>query len=306
MLWIGVFSRLSVLVIARHLHRLPGLLLVASVSLAPAPSEATDIVAFGDSLSDIGNASILTSGGWPLDGYYYKGRFSNGPNWIDRVGDVLGTVVNPSLKGGADYAYGSARVSQTLFVPSLREQVTTYLKKTGGTADPKALYIVYGGFNDISGAFDTVNANAAVIKAANELTGLVGELALAGATAILVPTVVSVGRAPDSIRSGKSSSAAALTKLYNTVVDEGLTSSKALSGVSLSRPDFHGLEESIVASPASYGMINVTTACVRSGNLNFCESPDQYLFWDDIHHTAAGNSLFANVALDSLPASLKP
>lgn len=47
------------------------------------------IVAFGDSLSDIGNFYRLTGGVLPPPPYD-NGRFSNGPLWIEYLADDLG------------------------------------------------------------------------------------------------------------------------------------------------------------------------------------------------------------------------
>ena len=57
----------------------------------------TDIVAFGDSLSDTGNLFTLTSvagqPGFPLSPPYDNGRFANGPIWLEVLADGLGTAL---------------------------------------------------------------------------------------------------------------------------------------------------------------------------------------------------------------------
>lgn len=42
------------------------------------------LAVFGDSVSDNGNVYKLTDKQWP-PAKYYKGRFSNGPVWAERV-----------------------------------------------------------------------------------------------------------------------------------------------------------------------------------------------------------------------------
>ena len=58
----------------------------------------------------------------------------------------------------------------------------------------------------------------------------------------------------------------------------------------------------IVTDPAYYGFTNVTQPCL-TGEVNYsggtpCATPDQYLFWDELHPTAAGQQLVAQEAAD--------
>ena len=55
------------------------------------------IYAFGDSLSDVGNVFVGTSGTEPAP-HYFAGRFSNGPIWLDYLAAQLGNgPMIPSL-----------------------------------------------------------------------------------------------------------------------------------------------------------------------------------------------------------------
>ena len=83
-------------------------LCAVSLALVPAPTPAqipssfSDIVVFGDSLSDNGNLFRLTGQPPPP---YFKGRFSNGPVWVERLAAPLG------LDGITDFALGGATTS---------------------------------------------------------------------------------------------------------------------------------------------------------------------------------------------------
>ena len=82
------------------------------------------IYAFGDSLSDAGNLSVLTklAGTEPVSPPYYQEKygaisgnvFSNGPTWVQDLSTALnlGTLA-PSLVGGTDFAYGGAETGLT-------------------------------------------------------------------------------------------------------------------------------------------------------------------------------------------------
>src|SRR4051794_22252827 len=144
-------------------------ILMTSVSASAMP-----IVAFGDSLSDTGNDIIFTAGIIPPPAFYFKGRFSNGPVWLDQLGAELGSSVNPALNGGSNYAYGSARVTISPDVPSMSVQANAFLTTKAATgADPNSLYVVLGGANDVRDALGSANPIAAVTTAAQQLAGIV-------------------------------------------------------------------------------------------------------------------------------------
>jgi len=84
-------------------------LLLGSVVVAGKPKLPFDnMVVFGDSLTDTGN--IYISQGFPQSPCYFKGRYSNGPVWIEYLADTLSLPApTASLSGGLNYAYGGAR-----------------------------------------------------------------------------------------------------------------------------------------------------------------------------------------------------
>ena len=170
--------------------------LCCALSVA-APSFAyTKLVVFGDSFSDTGNAATAIPGVAPSPPYF-QNRFTNGPNYIDRLGMTLGLSTTASLLGGTNYAYAAATTSATQpsplgvqAVPSLDAQVATYLASVNG-ADPNALYVFQAGTNDLLGGLLTLNgtngSSAAATLAAIAATGaqnvatLEAKIAAAGA-----------------------------------------------------------------------------------------------------------------------------
>jgi phospholipase/lecithinase/hemolysin len=73
-------------------------------------------------------------------------------------------------------------------------------------------------------------------------------------------------------------------------------------------PIFTGIDE-IVKNPHGFGFANVTNPCF-SGDFETpgteCNNPDQYLFWDKEHPTAAAHALTAEFALDVLTGAPLP
>jgi PhoPQ-activated pathogenicity-related protein len=162
----------------------------------------SQIIAFGDSLSDTGNDSILSNETSPPPPYY-DGRFSNGPNWIDQFASLLGVAdPQPSLSGGTDYAYGGATAGSTYQgVPDLGEQVQTYLQNSP-QADSKALFTVLAGAND----FFYGQTNPLLV--ANSVDAALTSLINAGAEHILVSNLPPQGATPLFLAEGPAVSAA--------------------------------------------------------------------------------------------------
>ncbi len=129
-------------------------LVLSPIAAQAANPTFSNIYVFGDSYNDVGNL-FIGSGGTVPGAPYYKGRFSNGPLWIEHIGNTWGIPITPSLAGGNDYAFGGAEVTADVpvgggkFIPSVPHQVAQYLLDHKGKADPNALYILEGGGNDI-------------------------------------------------------------------------------------------------------------------------------------------------------------
>ena len=93
---------------------------MAIASAANAAPSFSKVHAFGDSLSDTGNLSRLSSNsanGIPKQPLApcFQGRFTNGHVWIQDLSITLahGQML-PSLPGGTDYAHDGASTGQTL------------------------------------------------------------------------------------------------------------------------------------------------------------------------------------------------
>jgi len=268
------------------------------------------IYAFGDSLSDVGNVFVGTSGTEPAPPYF-AGRFSNGPIWLDYLAAQLGTgPMIPSLLGGTDYAFGSATtgygptLSTPSLVPTLVQQVTLFDAATQGLAPSSALYAVEVGGSDLLNIFQSGAAGAqalalvqgAAATAATEIAALIG----AGARSFLVGLLPDVGKAPSVTMFGPAAAAAAsaLAMAYNTALEADL-SGLITAGASLSYLDAFSLVDAAVANPGAFGLSNVTDPCYvgpLTGGGTVCATPDQYLFWDGDHPTTAAHAIVAAAA----------
>ena len=294
------------------------LVLSASCFLTNAYAGAINAIdAFGDSLSDVGNIFTLTGGAEPA-APYVNGQFSNGNVAVQDLALDLGLArLTPSLQGGTDYAYGDAQSGTTLYnTASLIDlegptgQIAQFAAANPTGADPNALYTIWIGANDLAAIPGTATPGdvATDIGAIVEnIDDAISALAGLGAKNFLVITVPDLGLTPDARTAGASAAASALSAGFDNALVNGsapLPSLAALAagdGINISVLNTYLLLDSIVASPGSYGFTNVTDPCL-TGEANFaggtpCATPNQYLFWDGDHPTAAGQAVVADAAL---------
>ena len=284
------------------------------------------IVVFGDSLSDTGNVTHLAfekygvyAPGPAVD--YTLGRFTDGGDtipaaqnymgvWIEQLAEQMPSrpEIKDSLDGGTNYAYGFATTANgtsplcfiscdvySVQVENIGQQITDYLA-THPTIDKKTLFVIWGG------AIDLLNATSVndVLNAAARETFNIQRLIQAGATQILVPNLPPLGLTPRLNGSLSTQVAAtAASALFDTYLAAGISLLKDLYArrhVSIYQLDVFRLMNRIVASPASYGLTNVTEAA----QFNIYVDPDTYLFWDDLHPTTRGHNILADAAASVL------
>ena len=122
------------------------------------------MVVFGDSYSDNGNTYQISQDTYPKSPPYWKGRFSNGRVWTERLAQQL--HINPdNASAFIDVAYGQAqakgnielraRVKQTPYtftIPDLAGEYSAFSGKH--PVMPKnTLYVVFIGANDFCNQF---------------------------------------------------------------------------------------------------------------------------------------------------------
>jgi phospholipase/lecithinase/hemolysin len=286
-----------------------------AVLLSPAAAHAySALYVFGDSLSDAGNVYLATGGLEPAVPYV-NGQFSNGPTWVQDLSVSLGLgAEQPSLAGGNDYAFGGARTGYAVpgssSVPTLQQQVASFSTAHGGVAPSTALYSVWIGANDLfailGGGLTQAVAASDTVAAANVETAAITQLAAAGAKDFVVPLVPNLGLTPDLTAAGAAAAAAAtsLSQLYDTTLTTGLHALAAADGISIAIVDAYSLIDAAVADPAAYGFVNVAASCYTgpyTGGGSACDNPNQYLFWDGVHPTAAGQAFIAAAAEAAVP-----
>jgi len=251
----------------------------------------SQLVVIGDSLSDTGNLYDLTASLPPIFDIpatppppYSNGRFSNGPVYVEYLSNSLGLgTVTPSRQGGTDYAYGGALVSATALgiIPSLSSQRNTLLADRDGSLDPNALYVVWGGNNDLFGLLDQSltpqMAKPLVDEVASLLVSVVADLVAYGAQHLLVPNIPDLGLTPAELGNVD---ATQYSQWFNSQLSSGLSNIQAnielfdtFSTLQQLAPTF---------ANATSGCIGLPTGCAG------------YLFFDDKHPTTAAQQILAD------------
>lgn len=269
-----------------------------------------DIIVFGDSLSDSGNIFAVTQGAVPPQPYF-MGRFTNGLNYADRLGEALDFPLVPSLVGGTNFAFGGARTdSHPSGQPfSLFAQLERF-KASGYPVSEQTLVIVFGGANNLqdiifAAATDPLNAFTlgvqGVENAVADLRRILDELAASGVKHLLVPNAPDLGLVPRVTEQQAAAPwivpyARFVTVLFNLKLAGVL---HTLDGVQVYRFDTFRWLRDAVADPQQYGLNNVTERCYTGDDLTFpgggevCDNPDDYLFWDGIHPTRVVHEFIA-------------
>lgn len=235
----------------------------AAADASKSPAGISQVVSFGDSLSDVGT-------------YAYAKRFGGG-TYTTNPGDIsveliarhYGTTLSPALTGGfgqpsvvhpegLGYAQGGARVAGPpnpgdmtgdtgeLQTP-LTQQVAAYLK-LHKRFTAQQLVLVQGGANDVQDAYilwaelvatggdpatSLESVQPSLKQAAQQLAGLVFNVQQHGATHIVLQNVPDISRAPIADQAnqqipGSSRVLRRLSKVFNDALDDALSSSPAV------------------------------------------------------------------------------
>jgi phospholipase/lecithinase/hemolysin len=310
--------------------RLAAFAVALASACTPATAAYTAIFAFGDSLSDAGNLFSESAGAIPL-APYVDGHFSNGPTWVEDLSQMLGLgPMKPFLTSpdGTNFAFGGAQTGPTDINPfdpnspvhiDLPDQITAF-----NLVDPNpvkgALYTIDIGANDImnalaayaEGTLSLDGVQTVVSQAESNTIDSVKSLVGLGAQSLLFYEVPNLGLTPRFDGSGLQSLASGLAESFNAAVLKGLTQ---LDGLKVFTLDTYDLLGEIKADPSEFGFTNVSDPCwtgsftdPNSGTLCSTDPSDQnkYLFWDEVHPTAAGHLLTAEFALGALNAVPEP
>lgn len=307
-------------------------------AFAQTPPAFSQIIVFGDSLSDTGNVRDRVddkSGGlidYPSGTFNYSdGRFTNSSDtdpasatyvgvWHEQLARTFLSLpaATHSLGGGLNYGFGGATTEDgtheevavstdifgdvTITIDDMGKQMDDYL--AAHMIDPAALYIVWGGANDLRDDESPANVTATAARA----TAVVSQLAKAGAQSIMVPNLPPLGtipryaNEPARILTLNAASAdyraelnADLAALQTALASQGITPT-------IYPVDVWTHNIRIYIDPGEFGFIDVANPSQDRSSVN----PDQFVFWDDKHPTTAGHFQIAKAAFETLTIPFVP
>jgi phospholipase/lecithinase/hemolysin len=303
------------------MRRVLGALSAALLLGAGGAHAYSNIFAFGDSLSDGGNAFALTRAANALPPLYWPPsppaaqRFSNGPTAVEQLATLqnVSPFLPSTTPGGTNYAVGGATTGDlnfnyainfppglpaTLASSGMQSQVAQFF----GAAVPPAvaadsLFFLWGGPNDISLGFATGGANGAALAAANavgNLAGLVQGLASAGARHFVVLNMPDLGSTPGGKASGNAAGLTALSVGFNDGLKAAMDQIEvALPVLNITLFDTFALLADVTKNPVAYGLSNVTSPCLANLGVLSAGCPG-FLYFDETHPTTLTHAILAN------------
>jgi phospholipase/lecithinase/hemolysin len=284
----------------RRLHQ--ALLFVALIQINLNVFAYSQLVIFGDSLSDTGNhpAALL---GLPYP--YYQNRISNGPVAVDVLAKALGLSAANSGHlfengNGSNYSVSGANAVGN-DPQDLSEQIEAFINRSPATLGRQALYLIMIGGNDVRDASvvdSFAQASTDVIAAVDSIQFGVQRLIQKGARNILISNVPDISKIPETAERALSdpglfSRAAQLSLDFNLRLNQRIPNLAATPGVKIMLFDFHTRFDQLISHPALYGFTNTNQACFNYDNYQFhpqCNF-EKFVFFDSIHPTAKTHSL---------------
>ncbi|NJR57323.1 MAG: hypothetical protein HC768_24090 [Acaryochloris sp. CRU_2_0] len=250
------------------------------------------ITVFGDSYSDTGNFSALT--GEVLPPPFFEGRLSNGPIWVDILGERLAKIGVP-VQSFAVAGATSGRDNANDDLPGLLDQIDAFIAQTEPSEiDADDVFILFAGGDgptqilegDGEGTPEQILGNVVA-----NLSSAITTLAQAGAEQIAVVNVPNAGILPIARELGASALATELSVAVNTLLETALPQLEQGLGIDIIEIDAFSRIQDVVLRPDVFGFTDITTPLITAGNV---PNPQEFLFFDDVHPTTQGHAIFAD------------
>ena len=259
-------------------------LYLPTVALA---SSFDHLVVFGDSLSDDGNLFAADPSQVPSD-YYYAGRFSNGPVWVEYLAEE--DFLDCSL---VNNAYGGA-TTDGASPPGLIAQVNSYT--ASATLEDNTLFSVWIGANDF------LNGSVDYQASADNVGAALDDLAAFGAEYILVVNLPDLGSTPRFLGTAGESAARAVSQGFNAALAAVVDAFQAdYPDIIVYEFDCFAFLQKVANDPDRYGFTNATQVSPAYAIAGDFDNSAGYVFWDTIHPTTEAHEMFADRVLSILP-----
>ena len=275
------------------------------------PNSYSQVISFGDSMSDNGNMLKVTSDliGWGIPmAPNYKGRFCNGLVIVEQMSNFLNRPLLNYAFAGAESSYKGLLPVYSMQIGVLK-QVDDFIRNLGffKPADSMALYVIWTGPDDFYHGQNIYNSSVAYSVAAN-VNNAMNKLYARGARNFLVPLMPDLSLTPAALGHEKSQSGY-ITAARNRSNEVAVQMTAMLKSFARLHPlakvhthDALTFSRDSYAQAVSEGKI-VTYPCYgpHISPIPACDDPENYLFWDGNHptdwSTMEAGEAFANAAV---------
>ena len=264
----------------------------------------SDIIVFGDGLSDMGQWGKLTQYQYPpADLGFYESRWTNGKTWVEHFAEGLGLSINLqnnyAMGGATTGTYNineplrqSLKLSDDIKLNGMLAQAQTYLSGKPKIGD-KVLFVLWAGGHDIGNYLEYGQPDLTRYPPAANYATAVELLVKAGAKNILVGTMPDMGFSPGYFGTPKQAQASQLCHELNQGLQQ-LAQQYQASGLRFFLFDGAGVFAKIGMNPAAYGiqyadaylpydvidfMNPLTKSTVKIPNREKGLNPDQFMNW---------------------------
>jgi phospholipase/lecithinase/hemolysin len=274
--------------------------------------QASNLVFFGDSLTDNGNLYKLTQGTLP-DTPWWNGRFSNGPTYAEQLPGLLGV----SASHVQNYAYGGARAVTGNQAPiDLDIQVQAFIASLHGHAAPKGTEaVLYIGNNDyLNYTPSAANPPAAEIAAViGKIQAAILTLQANGVEKFVVFTLPHFSITPAGqflLANGGAAQVAgadAIIDASNAALQQLVAGDNA-AGLRVTLVDANVFGDAVAADGHAFGFKDLDVP-IFTGDANTLTgitaiyAPNEIAFTNDIHPTYAAHGVQAAFAAATLNAN---
>ncbi|RIA96696.1 GDSL lipase/esterase [Glomus cerebriforme] len=269
------------------------------------PSPFNTVIIFGDSTCDNGNTWRLSNYTYPPKKFFYKGRFSNGPTWVEYLSKLLHAKEMNYAYGGAttdtNYVKAVSGFDGEIPVPGIKQEVEDKFKTqvSAKSLNPdKTLYIVAHQGNDYLN-----NPKIFPVECVKHLYDVWVELANFGAKHILINNFFNLKNLPEVTKNYGVISrllTGLVSKMHNAAIDGFVWQFKRTH----KDVKFYILPMDQVWEEfkdpnlkKSLGITDVNSACVlridKTKNYTICPNPDEHFYWDHIHPSTKVHNFIA-------------
>ncbi|NET73365.1 MAG: hypothetical protein F6K62_21245, partial [Sphaerospermopsis sp. SIO1G2] len=279
-----------------------------------------DLIVFGDSLSDTGNAFEASGNTAPASPPYFEGRFSNGLVWIEYFAQEM-EFSEESIR---NFAFGGAKTGESelvdpttipgletqqglITIPGLLTQIDQFEEEiVSNPVSENSLYMIWIGSNDVLDIF--ADPEVVVPNAINNISNAITRLSNLGAEEIVIANLTDLGATPLITALGNTlpfvdpEEFRATSITFNKALSEEVNQLETSLNIDLPLVDIFAFNEEVQddvenSGGEEYGFTNITEPLLNAGdNVN----PDEYAFFDQVHPTTRLHQFISQTFLETL------